>query len=150
MLVKGANGGYHARGWYQTLMGGRVTHICVSKLTAIGSDNGLSHGRHKAFIWTNAGILLIGPLGANLSEILIENYPFHSRKCIWKWNVVREIATILSRPQCVKLYGSLLTCLNDKENKCVCLCHTVQWISWSIYTHVISSPLYVTMYFDVE
>ena len=36
-----------------------MTHICVSKLTIIGSDNGLSPGRHQAFIWTNAGILLI-------------------------------------------------------------------------------------------
>ena len=40
---------------------GRVTHICVSKLTIIVSDNGLSPGRHQA--WTKAGILLIGPLG---------------------------------------------------------------------------------------
>ena len=51
---------------------GRVTHICVSKLTIIGSDNGLSPGRHQAIIWTNAGILLMGPLGTNFSEILIE------------------------------------------------------------------------------
>ena len=51
---------------------GRVTHICVSKLTIIGSDNGLSPGRRQAIIWTNAGILLIGPLGTNSSEILIE------------------------------------------------------------------------------
>ena len=38
---------------------GRVTHICVTKLTAIGSDNGLSPARRQAIIWTNAGILLI-------------------------------------------------------------------------------------------
>ena len=37
---------------------GRVTHICVSKLTIIGSDNDLSPGRHQAITWTNAGILL--------------------------------------------------------------------------------------------
>ena len=42
---------------------GRVTHIRVSKLTVIGSDNGLSPGRRQAIIWTNAGILLIGPSG---------------------------------------------------------------------------------------
>ena len=48
-----------------------MTHICVSKLTIIVSDNGLSPGRHQAIIWTNAGILLIGPLGTNFSEILI-------------------------------------------------------------------------------
>ena len=42
---------------------GRVTHICVNKLTIIGSDNGLAPGRHQTIIWTNDGILLIGPLG---------------------------------------------------------------------------------------
>ena len=51
---------------------GRVTHICVNELTIIGSDNGLSPCRRQAIIWTNARILLIGPLGTNLSEILIE------------------------------------------------------------------------------
>ena len=50
---------------------GRVTHICVVKLTIIGSDNGLSPGRRQAIFWNNAGILLIGPLGTNFSEILI-------------------------------------------------------------------------------
>ena len=51
---------------------GRVTHICVSKLTIIDSDYGSSPGRRLAIIRTNARILLIGPLGTNLSEILIE------------------------------------------------------------------------------
>ena len=51
---------------------GRVTHICVGKLIMIGSDNGLSPERRQAIIWTNAGILLIGPLETNFSEILFE------------------------------------------------------------------------------
>ena len=51
---------------------GRVTHICISKQTSIGSDNGFSPGRHQAIIRTDAGILLIGPLGTNFSEISIE------------------------------------------------------------------------------
>ena len=51
---------------------GRVMHICASKLTSIGSDNGLSPGRHQAIIWSNAGIFLIWPLGTNFSKILIE------------------------------------------------------------------------------
>ena len=38
---------------------GRVTHICISKLPIIDSDNGLLPGRHQAIIWTNAGKLLI-------------------------------------------------------------------------------------------
>ena len=40
---------------------GRVTHICVGNLPTIGSDNGLSPDRRQAIIWTNAGILFIGP-----------------------------------------------------------------------------------------
>ena len=48
---------------------GRVTHICVSKLTIIGSDNGLSTDRRQAIIWTNAGLFLIGTLGTNFSEL---------------------------------------------------------------------------------
>ena len=55
---------------------GRVTQICVSKLTIIGSDNGLSPGRRQAIIWTNAGILLIRPLGTNFNEILVEILTF--------------------------------------------------------------------------
>ena len=48
-----------------------MTHICVSKLTTIGSDNGLSPGRRQAIIRTNAGILLIGHIGTHFSEILV-------------------------------------------------------------------------------
>ena len=59
---------------------GRVTHICVGKLTIIGSDNGLSPERRQAIVWTNAGILLIGPLGTNFSEILIEIQTFSLKK----------------------------------------------------------------------
>ena len=50
---------------------GRVTHLCVGKLTTNGSDNGLSPGRRQVIIWTNTGILLIGPLGTNFIEHLI-------------------------------------------------------------------------------
>ena len=32
---------------------GRVTHLCISKLTIIGSDNGLSPSRRWAIIWAN-------------------------------------------------------------------------------------------------
>ena len=59
---------------------GWVTYICIGKLTIIGSDDGLSHGWHQAIIWTNAGILLIGPLGTNFSEILFTIEPFSFKK----------------------------------------------------------------------
>ena len=75
---------------------GRVMHICVGKLTIIGSDNGLSHGRRQAIIWTNAGILLIWSSGTNFSEILTEIHTFSFKKMFL--NVVRKMAAILSLP----------------------------------------------------
>ena len=59
---------------------GPVKHICVNDLTSIGSDNGLSPGRHQAIIRTNAGILLIRPSGINFSEILIDILIFSFKK----------------------------------------------------------------------
>ena len=59
---------------------GRVTHICVSKLTNTGSDNGLSPERHQAIIRPNAGIFLIRPIATNFGEILIEIQTFSSKK----------------------------------------------------------------------
>ena len=80
-----AGNGNHSSWWISGIClsfthWGRVTHICVVDLTIIGSDNGLSPGRHQAIIWTNAGILLIGPLGTNFSEILIEIQTFSLKK----------------------------------------------------------------------
>ena len=71
---------------------GRVTHICVGKLSIIGSDNGLSPGRRQAIIRTNAGILLIGPLGTNFSEkwIGIETFSIkemHLKMSSAKWRL---------------------------------------------------------------
>ena len=74
---------------------GRVTHICVSKLTIIGSNNGLSPGRRQAIIWTNAGILLIGPSGTNFNEILIEILTFSFKKMRLK------VSSAKRRPFCL-------------------------------------------------
>ena len=63
---------------------GRVTHICISKLTIIGSDNDLSPGRRQAIIWTNDRILLIRTLGTNFSEILSEIWAFSFKKMYMK------------------------------------------------------------------
>ena len=57
-----------------------MTHICVNDLTSIGSDNGLSPGRRQAIIRTNAGILLIRPLGINFSDFLVEILIFSFKK----------------------------------------------------------------------
>ena len=59
---------------------GRVTHICASKLTISGSDNGLSPDRRQAIIWTTARLLLIGPLKTNFSELVSEIHAFLFQK----------------------------------------------------------------------
>ena len=64
-----------------------MTHICVGKLTIIGSDNG-----------TNAGILLIEPLGTNFREILIRiQKVFSFRKMRLKMSSAKW------RPFCLRL-----------------------------------------------
>ena len=61
-----------------------MTHICVSKLIFIGSDNGLSPGPHEAIIWTDDGILLFGPLATSFREIIIEIQTFSLKKLLLK------------------------------------------------------------------
>ena len=68
---------------------GQITHIFVSNLTIIGSDNGLSPGRRQAIIWTNGKILLIGPFGTNFSEILIATDTFSDKKMHLKMSSAR-------------------------------------------------------------
>ena len=109
---------------------GRVTHICVRNLTVIGSDNGSSPGLHQGIIWTNAGILLIGPLGTNLSGILIEIHTFsfnkmHLKMSSGKW-----------RPFCLGL--SVLTAIRRyQDSRCPqhvhqTKCSTTWYYIWHI------------------
>ena len=86
-----------SRSFFQWLVThwGRVTHICVSKLTIIGIDNGLSPVRCQAIILTNAGMLLIRTFWTNVGK-------FHTFSCKkMHLKTVYEMAAILSRPQCV-------------------------------------------------
>ena len=76
-------------------------HVCVRKLTIIGSDSVLSPGRRQAIIQASDEVLFIRPLGTNFSEyrnlhIFILEDAFE--------NVVWKMAAILSQPQCVKTW----------------------------------------------
>ena len=71
--------------------------MCVSKLTITGSDNGLSPERRQANIWTIAGILLIGTLGTNFSEILSESHTSKFKKMHLKTSSAKR------RPFCLGL-----------------------------------------------
>ena len=91
---------------------GRVTHICVGKLTITGWDNGLSPERRQAIISTNAGILLIGPLGTNFSEILIKIQTFSLKKIRLKMSSVKCCSfrlglNVLSHPGEGYMYTSI-------------------------------------------
>ena len=79
----------------------RVTQIYVGNLTIIGSNDGLCPGRHQAIIWTNAGMLFIGPLETNFSEILIKSPTSLFKKMHFKLSSA-NVGAILSPPQCVK------------------------------------------------
>ena len=96
---------------------GRVTHLCVSKLFTICSDNGLSPGRPQPINWTDDGILLIGPPGTNFNEILIEIYKFSFKKIHFKMSSGKW------RPSCLDLnswyhgwWGRGVQCVNLKLN----------------------------------
>ena len=106
---------------------GRVTHICVSKLTIIGSDNGLAPDRRQAIIWTNVGILLIGPLGTNFSEISIEILTFSFKK------MRSKVSSAKRRPFCLGL--NVLTCryltpLNQGALECEMAGELSKWVSF--------------------
>ena len=79
---------------------GQVTHICVSKLTTISSDNGLLPGRGPAIIWTNAGILLIGLLGTSGSDMLIKIQTFSLKKIRLKMLFAKCCPNVVSACWC--------------------------------------------------
>ena len=72
-------------------------HICVGNLIIIASGNGLVLTRHQAIIWTNAGILLIEPLGTNFNEILSEILVFSFKK------IHLNVSSAKWRPFCLGL-----------------------------------------------
>ena len=98
---------------------GRMTHICVSKLTIIVSDDGFSPGRRQTIIRTNAGMLSIGPLEKKSVKNQSKCIHSHPKKCIWKCR--QEIGGRLSRPHCVSM-GSAFSLLG-------CSFHGMMWLA---------------------
>ena len=85
---------------------GRMTHICVSKLTIIGSDIGLSPGRHQAIIWTNAGIFFQHWTPRNKFQWHFNRNPYLFIQENSFESVVWKMAAMLYRPQCVNTIAS--------------------------------------------
>ena len=105
---------------------GRVTYICVGKLTINNSDNGLSPERRQTIIWTNAGILLIGTLGTNFSDIIIEIQTFSLKKYVWKCRL-RNVVHFVPTSQCVKMLTWLFAIALNSYYRLGSTCPTHQW-----------------------
>ena len=75
--------------WISLTHWGRMMHIWISKLTTIGSDNGLLTRWRPAIISPNAIILLIRPLETKFSETLIEIHIFSFKKVHLKMSPVK-------------------------------------------------------------
>ena len=113
-----------------------MTHICISKLTTIDSDNGLSPERRQAIIWTNVGILLIGPLGTNFREFLIRIHTFSFKEMHLKmssakwWPFCLSLNVLKDQLKSLPVYNYVLSaCCYDilwHVGRLVCPCHMSQ------------------------
>ena len=81
---------------------GRVTHICVGKLTIIGSDNGLSPGWRLAIICTKYCNIVNLTLRNKLQWNFNRNWNIFIQENVFE-NIVCEMASIMCRPQCVNI-----------------------------------------------
>ena len=108
---------------------GRVTHICLSKLTIIGSDNGLAPGRCQAIFRTNSGILLIGALGTNFCEILSKIHTFSFIKWVWKCHLWKRLQF------CLGLNVLRAIRLNSKPAWSAALLYREPAMQWKYYWH---------------
>ena len=126
--------------WLVLTRWGWVPHICVSKLTITGSDNGLSPDWRRAIIWTNAGILLIRSWGTNFSEILNKICTFFIQENAFE-NAVCKMVANLSQPPCVNVVNDIILLrycswyrdeLYFKENIFNFFLNFIQWLHKSI------------------
>ena len=131
---------WHQTGDKQLTHWGRVTHICVCKINIIVSDNGLSPERRQAIIWTNAGILLIGPLGTNFSDIFtgIQTFSFkkmHLKMSSGKW-----------RPFCLSPNVLIHWPLGDVSVtlKVIFKCMTCRIVDWAVAKELLSGVCHIT------
>ena len=108
-----------------------MTYICVDNLTITGSGNGLSPYRRQVIIWTNAGILFIGPLRTKFSEILIYIKTFSLKKMHLKMSSAKW------RPFCLGL--NELTHAWIFARKTEWTVHAILWFWWC-FSRIISRP----------
>ena len=92
-------------------------HLCISKSGHHWSDNGLLPTQHQAIIWTNVGLLKIGPLETIFSEIWMykqssyNTINFNMSSVKWRQFCLRLIVYLY-----LYLYLYLMSCI------CICIC----------------------------
>ena len=126
---------------------GRVTHICVSKLSTIGSDNGLTPGWRQAIIWTNGETLLSRTFGTNFNEISSEIHTFsfkkmHLEMSSAKWRpfcLGEDEVKILATNRC----GWPVNWNNEAEIILQTSAPLSSWMKTVAYFSIPSSPLHV-------
>ena len=124
-----------------------MTHICVVKLTIIGSDNGLSPGRRQAIIWTNAGILLIGPLGTNFIGILngIQTFSFkkmHLKMSSAKWRPFGLGLNVVNIPS-VRIFMGLHDAFHDvTASQAELMDFDLRRFVWPVFRHICAKVIY--------
>ena len=107
---------------------GRVTHICVSNLTIIGSDSGLSPSRRQAIIWTNAAILLLH------LEMSVKRQPCCLRLNVLNGDIARHgstLAMVMQRPKRKRfvMASQALSGISLLQ---------VELVAWSVLCHLIT------------
>ena len=119
-----------------------MTHICVSELTIIGSDNVLPPGRRQAIIWTNAGILLIPPPGTNLNEILnkihiISFKKIHLKMSSGKWRPFCLGLNVLIDPLGTNFHEILIAIQTFSFTKMHLKMLSVKWLPFCLYLNLL-------------
>ena len=124
--------------------GGRVTYICVSKLTIIGSDNDLMPSRQQCWdivYWTLRK--------KKLQWILIKVYTYSFKEIhlnvVWNWRPYYLDLIMLSHAVKMHVYTSLNRW--SKENRDVqlstCLCKSFSYI---MHQYILNNLLFLSYY----
>ena len=134
-----------------------MTYTCVSKLTIIGRDNGLSPGRHQAIIWTNTQVLSIRSLGTNFSEILsrIQIFSFkkmHLNMSSAKWrqfSLGLNVLTVIWEDGLLTFFTKQATGLDAWPSRVKCPARFVSYLHktciciWVVYSFCLFCCLFI-------
>ena len=116
---------------------GWVTHMCAGKLTITDSDNGLSPGWRQVINRTNAGILLIRPLGTNVSEILIQIQKLSFKKMYLKmlsakWHPFCPSLSVLTHWGLWHMYVKLNWVIIGSGNTLLIIAWVIKFMVWHL------------------